>query len=166
MAYIGPAAAAGAIRDAGTDWDITVMTAIAGAESGWDTAAISPTHDYGLMQININAWPELFQSYRWDDASQNAQMGHHVWVQQGYRAWTTYTSGAYLKYMDQAAAAAGNPSPPPSGLPGGDTPTITEDWSGWDFSERVSLSAAAFRDALGTMNAHGSAIRSFLSDWT
>lgn len=162
MAYIGPAAAAAAIQAAGTDWDVVVMTAIAGAESGWDTAAISPTHDYGLMQVNINAWPELFQNYQWSDPGQNAQMGHHVWTIQGYRAWTTYTSGAYRKYLGQAQDAVGQAASAPEGLTSADTPAPPEDWAGWDYSWRVELARDNWWQALVNMSSYGSVIQNML----
>lgn len=166
MTYIGPQAVANALAAAGSDWDVGLMTAISGAESGWDTTAISPTHDYGIMQININAWPELFQQYTWDDPGDNAKMAYHVWKIQGYRAWTTYTSGAYLHYLDQGRAAAGSTGEGESGLSGSDQPVQTADWAGWDFSERIRMTAAAFNEGFSAMNEIGSGIRSLLDYWS
>lgn len=106
MTYIGPVGAAqilGAYHR--PNWDAVTMVAIAGAESSWRTDAISPTNDYGVWQINSSAWPGLFARYNWWDPVDNAAMMNHVFSIQGYRAWTTYTSGAYQRFWDQANAA-------------------------------------------------------------
>jgi Transglycosylase SLT domain len=165
VTYIGPAGAWDAIAAAGGDWDVTTMVAIAGAESGWDTTARSSTNDWGLLQINLDAWPELFQRYQWDDPGQNAQMAHHVWLQQGYRAWVTYWQGTYRRYLDQAAAASGGGGGVSDaayyGAPISDTP----DWSGWDFSQRVSASGKNLFDGFASMSYQGSAIRSLIWVW-
>jgi hypothetical protein len=134
MTYIGPLGAAqilnGFVRPR---WDATTMVAIAGAESSWRTDAISPTNDYGVWQINASAWPELFANYNWWDPRDNAHMMNHVWSLQGYGAWTTYTSGAYQQYWQQAADAvaqaggggySGGGGTPPSGPGGGSTSDI------------------------------------------
>lgn len=166
MTYIGPQAVANALAAAGSDWDIGVMTAVSGAESSWDTTAISPTHDYGIMQININAWPELFQQYTWDDPGDNAKMAYHVWKIQGYRAWTTYTSGAYLRYLDQGRAAAGGTGEVESGLTGAAEPVQTADWAGWDFSVRINLTAAGLKTAAVTLNQWGPLFRDLMGNWS
>lgn len=108
MGYIGPAATYSVLQDAGgSHWDLVVMTAIAGAESGWNTTAKSPTDDWGLMQINRYYHKALFRKYDWWKAGDNAKMAYAVWKSQHYRAWSTFTSGAYERYLPQARAAAG-----------------------------------------------------------
>lgn len=129
--YIGPVGCAKLCNEFHRpNWDAQIMIAIAGAESTWRTDAISPTHDYGVWQINIAAWPELFSRYNWWDPHDNLLMMNHVWSIQGYRAWTTYTGGQYLQYMAVAAQALGGAGgatygggggTPPSG-PSGGTP--------------------------------------------
>lgn len=113
------------------NWDAQIMIAIAGAESSWDTTATSATNDFGLWQINNQAWPELFAHYNWWDPHDNAAMMNHVWIKQGYNAWTTYWQGQYRAYMDAAAQAlgatggatyGGGGGTPPSG-PSGGTPS-------------------------------------------
>lgn len=125
MTYIGPEGAArvlnGYHRPA---WDAVTMVAIAGAESTWRTDAISPTNDYGVWQINSQAWPELFRNYRWYDPVDNAAMMNHVYNVQGVHAWSTYNQGLHLRFMAQARAAVeavfgqtytGGGSAPPGG---------------------------------------------------
>lgn len=81
---------------------IPTMVAIAQAESSLNTDAISPTHDYGLWQINRLVWgPAGFDSVtQWRDPLYNAQWAKRVYDQQGLTAWSTYNSGAYLAFMD------------------------------------------------------------------
>lgn len=108
MTYIGPGETkAFAERVGGGIWDPIIMTAIAGAESGWNTTAKSPTDDWGLFQINKYYHQELFREYTWYNPLDNTRMAFAVWKSQHYRAWTTYTSGAYEQYLDQARGAAG-----------------------------------------------------------
>lgn len=110
MTYIGPAATYQYASGIGQgEWDPIIMTAIAGAESGWNTTAKSPTDDWGLFQINRFYHQALFKRYTWYDPRQNTVMALAVWRSQHYRAWSTYNSGAYKRYYDQAAAAAGAP---------------------------------------------------------
>lgn len=109
-------------------WDAVIMVAIAGAESSWRSDAISPTDDYGVWQINKAAHPDLFRQYTWWRPEDNVLMAFHVWNSQHYHAWTTYTSGAYLRFMSQAQYAVdhygdtnfdGGSAPPPSSPPAG-----------------------------------------------
>lgn len=141
MAYIGPGAAWAAIHAVGGDWDEVIMTAIAGAESGWNTTAISYTNDYGLLQINLDVWPQLFKLGDWRNAVDNAAMGYRVWKIQGYRAWVTYNTGDYRKHLDQARAASGSTAPIPAGPDTSPEQVGTGDWSGWDFSDRIRITA-------------------------
>lgn len=124
--YIGPVNAAKLLNDfSHPNYDRTIMVAIAGAESSWNTTAVSATNDYGLWQINNQAWPGLFRDYNWWDPLDNAKMMNHVLLRQGITAWTTYTSGAYKRYWYQAQNAVqqaggggysgGSPAPPGAG---------------------------------------------------
>lgn len=94
-----------ALAVGGQGWDITVMTAISGAESGWNTTARSPTDDWGLFQINKYYWGYLFNNYYWANGLDNTRMAWIVFQQQGYRAWSTYNNGDYRQYLQQAADA-------------------------------------------------------------
>lgn len=78
------------------------MLAIMRAESGCNPLADNTglnrdgTVDRGLFQINsIHGYPArtLF------DPSQNIQIAYKIWRSQGYRAWSAYNSGAYLKFL-------------------------------------------------------------------
>lgn len=121
----GIAAAYGAITGNGFgDWDIRTMLMIAGAESSYNPTAISSTNDYGVWQINSHYWPQLFREYDWTDVVQNNKMAHVVWKAQGNSGWSTYKSGAYLRYgtyVDTFLAGKGTVPAPPSGT-GGNVP--------------------------------------------
>lgn len=127
--YLGPLGVAKLTNDLpGHSWDAVIMVAIAGAESSWRTDATSATNDYGIWQINNQAWPGLFSKYNWWDPHDNLLMMDHVWGIQGYHAWTTYWQGQYLAYMDQARNAVaqaggqgygGGSGTPPGGGGGG-----------------------------------------------
>lgn len=161
MTYVGPGQAWASADAVGGNWDVVTMVAIAGAESGWDTTAISYTNDYGLWQINHDVWTGLFNDYTWDNADDNAKMAYYVWQQQGYRAWVTYQTGAYRQYLSQAQDAAGSSGNGGGG--GGATESVVQpqDWAGWDYSGRVSSTGLTFLQAFNRMNDYGSVIRSF-----
>ncbi len=87
-----------------------VMAAIALAESGGNPAAVGPTNrngtkDYGLWQIN-SVHKELLHSNNWSDPAQNAHMAFLIWKSQGLKAWSTYNSGSYRKFLNGANAGA------------------------------------------------------------
>ena len=93
-------------------WDVNVMAAISGAESGCDPAknnlSATETHkdingnvicvgSYGALQIGCvhhrKAPGEL------NSLVLNIKVAHGVWLEQGYGAWSVYTSGKYLQYL-------------------------------------------------------------------
>lgn len=77
-----------------------VMAAIALAESrGNPDATGKAAGEKGLWQINPKVWGSL-ATY---DPLGNARAAVHVEASQGLSAWTTYTSGAYRKYLGSAA---------------------------------------------------------------
>lgn len=158
--YIGPRGAWDAIVAAGTDWDPVIMTAIAGAESGWTTNAISVTDDYGFLQVNIRFWGELFRQFQWDNAWDNAQMAHHVWKIQGNRAWSTYNDGSYRAYLDKARAAAGGNGQTSGGSDNGPIDVGTGDWAGWDYSIRTSYTGQYLQMSARVLQDHANAINS------
>lgn len=96
-----------------------VMAAIAMAESGGNPNAhnvIPPDNSYGLWQINmigsmgpgrrkeygISSNDELF------NPAVNARAAAKILSSQGLSAWSTYTSGAYKKYLNGGAGGATN----------------------------------------------------------
>lgn len=94
-----------------------IMAAIAMAESGGNPGArnpVPPDNSYGLWQINmlgamgparrkefgISSNEELFNPVV------NARAAAKIQKSQGLKAWTTYTSGAYKKYMGKSSGGA------------------------------------------------------------
>lgn len=80
------------------DWNVSIAMAIMDAESGCNPGAVSDpslnwnhVSDYGLFQLN--GIPIM------DPASNIDYAYHHKYAQGGWRHWTTYTSGKYLRYM-------------------------------------------------------------------
>lgn len=108
----------GLAQDAGFNAsDSVVMTAIALAESGGDPTShngIPPDDSYGLWQINMfgSLGPARMKQFHLTSATQlfdpriNAVAAHAIWATSGFRAWSTYTSGAYKLYMAKAKADA------------------------------------------------------------
>lgn len=79
------------------DWNYQVMAAVMQAESGCNPNAISNANinydgipDYGLMQLHGQ---EIL------DPVTNIAHAYAIWQRQGYTAWSTYKSGAYLRYL-------------------------------------------------------------------
>jgi soluble lytic murein transglycosylase-like protein len=72
------------------DWNVSLAEAICQAESGGNPGAVSPTHDYGLMQLHNLA---VF------DPAQNIAMAYVKYQTQGWSAWTTYNTGAYRRFL-------------------------------------------------------------------
>jgi Lysozyme like domain/D-alanyl-D-alanine carboxypeptidase len=99
----GHAAAAGF-----TGPDLDIATALTEPESGRNPLARNSIGASGLWQILQSAHPDLFARYDWRDPAQNAVMAFAVYVNAGrsFTPWVTYTSGAYLPYMAEVAAAA------------------------------------------------------------
>jgi soluble lytic murein transglycosylase-like protein len=77
------------------DWPVATMMAIMQAESSCNPYAVSPTNDYGLMQIHNGL--ALYGSQIYDPAF-NIGIAYQKYEIQGLDAWSTYTSGAYLIY--------------------------------------------------------------------
>lgn len=80
------------------DWNVDIAMAIMQAESG--CSAVTPDNSY----LNYDHIPDygLFQLHgiAVTDPAENIRIAYTVkYVNQGWRAWSTYTSGAYLKYM-------------------------------------------------------------------
>jgi hypothetical protein len=115
VAKLSPAQIAEYAHDAGfRGQDLTVAVAVAMAESSGDTKAhnpVPPDNSYGLWQINMigSLGParrdefDLESNRELFDPAENAKA---AWAISGhgdsFRPWTTYTSGAYKQYLDDA----------------------------------------------------------------
>lgn len=90
--------------------NLSIAVAVAMAESSGNTNAYNGAFGtYGLWQIYKNVHPDIWNP-NWTDPAVNAKMAYAVWRQQGWKAWSTYTSGAYLRYLSKAKAAVGGSS--------------------------------------------------------
>lgn len=95
------------LRQAG--WEerhVPTMTAVALAESSGNPSAHNPKYpddSYGLLQVNRLAHPE-FSPETLRDPLRNAKAALNVFREkkQGFKAWTTFTSGAYKKHLNQS----------------------------------------------------------------
>ena len=84
--------------------DAIVAAAIALAESGGNPQAVGDNGtSFGLWQIHTPAHPEFASSNLYDPLT-NARAAYSVYQQQGWRAWSTYTSRAYLQYLTASPA--------------------------------------------------------------
>jgi len=72
-------------------WNVNTAIAICQAESSGNPNAISPTSDFGLMQLHdidiLNPAENIAYAY------------YHKYLTQGWQAWTTYNDGAYAAYL-------------------------------------------------------------------
>lgn len=79
------------------NWPVDTALAIMQAESGGNPNAVSPTNDYGLMQIHDGLQtygPQIF------DPAFNIAIAYNVkYRSRGFRPWSVYTSGKYLSYL-------------------------------------------------------------------
>lgn len=79
------------------DWDARIALAIMQAESGCNPNASSPTNDHGLMQINQGL--AILGSAIYDPATNIKYAYEHKYLKGGWRHWTVFNTGAYLRYM-------------------------------------------------------------------
>jgi hypothetical protein len=93
-----------------------VMAAIAMAESGGNPRAhnpIPPDNSYGLWQINMLGSMGAARRKQYGISSNdalfnpavNAKAAASILKSQGLSAWSTYTNGAYKKYMGKGGSA-------------------------------------------------------------
>lgn len=121
VAVLSAAQVAQLVKEAGFPASVqATMVAISKAESGFKTDAIggpnsNGTYDRGLFQINDVH--KLDRNKLISDAKYNTAQAKKIYDSQGLRAWSTYTSGAYQKYMNearqgvaQAASVVGSPA--------------------------------------------------------
>lgn len=81
---------------------IPTMTAIGGAESGWNIGAESPpntngTKDFGWLQVNsVHGYD---QTKLTTDPVYTARVAYQIYKSQGLGAWSTYNNGAYKSFL-------------------------------------------------------------------
>lgn len=90
------------------DWDVRIMKAIMQAESSCNENATGDTsltftqngRTYGysvsLFQVRILPGREKCDSH---NPEVNIDCAYHVWKSQGYKAWSVYTNGRYLRFL-------------------------------------------------------------------
>lgn len=89
-----------------------LMAAIALAESGGSTTARNPSGATGLWQILVPVHGDLIRKYGDPtDPNANAKEAVSIYKSQGLSAWTTYTSGAYKRYLKNNVAPIGANAP-------------------------------------------------------
>lgn len=85
--------------------DHVIMVAIARAESGFRTDAVSPPNTNGTVDRDL--W-QINSVHKYDanklvsDATYNAQCAKRIYDSQGLRAWTTYTTGKWKQFENEA----------------------------------------------------------------
>lgn len=90
------------------DWDVRIMKAIMQAESSCNENSTGDTsltftqngRTYGysvsLFQVRILPGREACDSR---NPEVNIDCAYRVWKSQGYRAWSVYTNGRYLRFL-------------------------------------------------------------------
>lgn len=96
------------------------MAAIALAESGGDPTALNPIDNHG-KQSSFGLWQISNGTHappdpHWADPPVNARLAVAKEKSQGLSAWGTYSSGAYLAYLQAF--------PPAPVIPAASTPTV------------------------------------------
>jgi Transglycosylase SLT domain. len=111
-----------AVASGWTGQDVVIATAVALAESGGDSLQqhhnLDGSTDYGLWQVNS---VHGFDPKDLLEVIDNGKAAHEVWSKQGWEAWTTFKTGAYLLYMSRAKAVT--PSVGPGGTVEGHSAT-------------------------------------------
>lgn len=89
--------------------DLVTAVAVAYAESSGNPAAVGDNGDsIGLWQINLPNHPE-FQNLDLTDPQTNANAAFEIYSVAGnsFLPWTTYKTGAYQQYQQQASDDTG-----------------------------------------------------------
>lgn len=86
------------------DWDVNLILAIMKAESGckpdsinWSDGHNGCTGSYGLMQLACLHFSEGQDKL---DVVTNIAVAYKVYVGSGLTAWSAYTNGSYLKFLN------------------------------------------------------------------
>lgn len=137
--------------------DLIIGTAVAKAESGWNTNArlhTSQEDSRGVWQINLYAHPQYDGKKLYDPqynaaaAKQVYNNSHHSW-----HPWTTYTRGTYKKYWNDAVKAykdylslggssGESPANPGGGDGSGEAPAKAQPYGPYDPSVAIRNFAA------------------------
>jgi hypothetical protein len=159
----------GCLAVTGTLWptraDAIIMAAVGGSEGGYDMAVINDTPstgDYSVGVWQINYYNGLYQERAAEfgtpehliagGVGRQADAAFRIWQQQGFGAWTSYTSGAWRRFLP---GGAGVPGPQgPQGQINPAPPAPAKDWSTY-----VRLAAGSAKDATALAVAYGNAIR-------
>lgn len=109
-----------------------LMAAIADAESGGNPGSVNPNDNYGT-QSSFGLWQISTGTHQppapnWSDPLENAKLAVAKYKSQGLGAWGTYTSGAYLQYM-QSGVTPSTAGVPTTGVASGDTAITTSSTS-------------------------------------
>lgn len=84
-------------------WDKRIAYAVCMAESGGNPNArgvnTNGTDDVGLMQINSVHVPRLISSNDRLDPNKNMQAAYSIYMGSGWKAWSAYNNGKYLRFM-------------------------------------------------------------------
>lgn len=87
------------------NWNVRIAMAVMQAESGCHADAYNPSNsngsnDAGLFQINsIHVSSGLITNQGRFDPEQNIRATYAIYSGGGWRAWSAYNNGAYLKYL-------------------------------------------------------------------
>lgn len=82
--------------------EVDTAVAVAQAESGLDPTVQNASQHSGLWQVNRDA----IKGRNWRDPVVNAYLAYGIWKEIGWsRGWTTYSSGAYKKYLRSGSLA-------------------------------------------------------------
>jgi hypothetical protein len=145
------------LRAAGFDaHGALIMTAIAGAESGYSTSARGDLAlqsgtwgpSYGLFQVRTvkgDTGTGKARDINWLSADPANQAEAAYQISRGgqdFSPWSVYGSGAYKKFIDQANKAAGDESD------NGPFPTIGPDWLPWNWAADAGNTAVDQAQAL------------------
>jgi hypothetical protein len=146
-----------------------VFAAIGTAESSLDLSVINDTPatgDYSVGCFQINYYGSLYAGRAGEfgtprqlilnGLTAQVKAAISIWHQQGFHAWSTYSSGAYIQYLHGAPTPAGGPGGVP-GLPVHDISPPLE-----DYSATVRAGAGAFTAAGNSLNAGAAAIAALL----
>src|SRR5689334_2109080 len=105
------------------------MTAIAGAESGWNPNAVGDTGladatwgpSIGLWQVrSLNAQAGTGgprDATRLKDPAFNAYAARQVYTEQGFGAWSTFTNGRFRNYLGASSSSTSSSTSSSAGGP-------------------------------------------------
>lgn len=154
-----------ALRRAGfSPIEAVVMTAIAYAESGFDTDAVYSTpneHSVGVFQINLKAHPNVSESCA-RDLDCSAQAARAIYLAQGYQAWSAYGTDRYwegVRIVQQELGDELGTALPPQALPNPVAPSpilpgLGEEETTWTGTAlRALIESLVYNGPLGAIGA-------------